>query len=144
MLPIREDLSTELAVTTRVLANAKALAPDGRITALAGEVLYIAGGAVPSERVTPYDVVPIWTVDGYVFQGTPPDDLERYLAAHRADRSAGSVARAADGAMVAGRSLRECALATLRRVRPDVEWEEAEEEARAAGALIGAYSGEDG
>lgn len=139
MLPIREDLSTELAVTARVLAHAGALAPDGRITVLAGEVLYLAGRGVSNARMTPYDVVPVWIPDGYVFQGTPPDDLETYLAAHRADAAVRSVARCADGALVTARSLRESALAALRRVRPGAEWGDAEEEASSAGALVGAY-----
>lgn len=143
MLPVREDLSTELAVATRVLAHAGGLAPEGRITVLAGEILYIAGHGVPNDRMTPYDVVPVWLVDGHVFQGAPPADVERYLAAHRADTSVHSVALCADGTVVAGTSLRECALAALRRARPGAEvderaWEEAEAEARAAGALVGA------
>lgn len=144
MLPIREDLSTELAVTTRVLAHAGALAPEGRITVLAGEILYIAGRGVPNDRLTPYDVVPVWLLDGHVFQGTPPDDLQRYLAAHRDDPAVKSAALCADGTLVTGRSLRECALAAVRHVRHEATdderaWEEAEAEARAAGALVGAY-----
>lgn len=144
MLPIREDLSTELAVTTRVLAHAGALAADGRITVLAGEILYVGGRGVANDRMTPYDVVPVWLVDGYAFQGTPPEDVGRYLVAHRTDPSVRSVALCADRTLVVGRSLRECALAALRRVRPEVEdderaWEQAEAEARAAGALVRAY-----
>lgn len=144
MLPVREDLSTELAVATRVLAHAGALAPEGRITVLAGEILYVAGRGVPNDRMTPYDVVPVWLVDGHVFQGTPPNDLQRYLAAHRDDPAVKSAALCADGILVTGRSLRDCALVALRRTRPGAEvddraWEEAEAEARAAGALVGAY-----
>lgn len=136
-LLIREDLSTELAATTRVLAHAGALGDDARITALAGEVAYIAGRGVSNRRMTPYDVIAVRLADGEVLRGEAPEDIERYLAAHRARRLAKSVAIAVDGTILTGLSLRACATATLLRARADLTWDEAASQAKASGALVG-------
>lgn len=134
---IREGPATELAVASRLLARAGALAPDGRVARLAGsEVVYLAGRRVPALTMTPYDVVAV-RLDEDVLHGSPPDDAVRYIAALRATPAAAAAALAADGTMVTARSVRECVETLLGR-----SWEEAEAEARAAGALIGVYPGE--
>lgn len=149
---IREHPATELTVATRVLARADALAADGRITLRLNDVLYIAGRGVSNHTMTPYDVVSILLADGSPLVGTPPDDADEYVAAHRATADARSVGRGQGGAIVVAPSLRACATLLLARRRgergPDTAslervWEELVAEARVAGALIGAFPTED-
>ena len=149
---IREQPATELTVATRILARADALAPEGRITVRLNDVLYIAGRGVSNHTMTPYDVVSILLADGSRLVGTPPDDADDYVAAHREAPDAGSVARGRDGGIVAAPSLRACATLLLARRRgergPDTAslervWEELVAEARLTGVLIGAFPAED-
>jgi hypothetical protein len=149
---IREQPATELTVATRILARADALAPDGRITLRLSDVLYVSGRGVSNHTMTPYDVVSILIADGSRLLGTPPDDLDEYLAAHRAAPESESVGRGADGVIVAAPSLRACAITLLARRRgeagthgPSLEqvWEELVADARISGALIGAFPTED-
>ena len=148
---IREQPATELTVATRVLARADALAADGRITLRLNDVLYIAGRGVSNHTMTPYDVVSILLADGSTLLGAAPDDVDDYIAAHRAAPHAGSVGRGRGG-IVAAPSLRACAALLLAERRgergPDGAslervWEELVAEARVAGALIGAFPTED-
>lgn len=149
---IRERPATELTVATRILARADALAPEGRITLRLHDVLYVAGRGVSSHTMTPYDVVSILLVDGSPLLGVPPEDLDEYLAAHRAAPQAESVGRGSDGVIVAAPTLRACAITLLARRRgeegthgPSLEqvWEELVADARISGALIGAFPAED-
>ena len=149
---IREQPATELTVATRILARADALAPEGRITLRLQDVLYIAGRGVSNHTMTPYDVVSILLADGSQLLGVPPDDLDEYVAAHRAAPEAESVGRGSAGVIVAAPSLRACAITLLARRRgespthgPSLEqvWEELVAEARISGALIGAFPTED-
>lgn len=139
---IREDLATELAVATRVLAHAGALRPEARITVRAGEVLYVAGRGARNATLTPYEVIAVRVADGEVLRGEAPEDLERYLAAHRRGPDVASTAAIGDTVLAAS-SLRACAIAVLARARPDLgegeaAWDRALAEARLAGALLGA------
>ena len=149
---IRERPATELTVATRILARADALAPEGRITLRLHDVLYVAGRGVSSHTMTPYDVVSILLLDGSPLLGVPPEDLDEYLAAHRAAPQAESVGRGSDGVIVAAPPLRACAITLLARRRgeegthgPSLEqvWEELVADARISGALIGAFPAED-
>jgi ribulose-5-phosphate 4-epimerase/fuculose-1-phosphate aldolase len=149
---IREQPATELTVATRILARAEALAPEGRITLRLHDVLYIAGRGVSNHTMTPYDVVSILIADGSQLLGVPPDDLDEYVAAHRAAPEAESVGRGSDGVIVAAPSLRACAITLIARRRgeqgthgPSLEqvWEGLVGEARISGALIGAFPTED-
>lgn len=149
---IREQPATELTVATRILARADALAPDGRITLRLNDVLYVAGRGVSNHTMTPYDVVSILLADGSPLLGVPPDDVDEYIAAHRAAADAESVGRGSDGVIVAAPSLRACAAALLALRRgergPDAAslervWEELVADARTSGALIGAFPTED-
>jgi hypothetical protein len=149
---IRDRPATERTVATRILARADALAPDGRITLRLRDVVYVAGRGVSNHTLTPYDVVSILLADGAPLLGAPPDDIEDYLAAHRAAADAESVGRGLDGVIVAASSLRACAIALLARRRgergPDAAslervWQELVADARVAGALIGAFPSED-
>jgi hypothetical protein len=149
---IREQPATELTVATRILARADALAPEGRITLRLHDVLYIAGRGVSNHTMTPYDVVSILIADGSQLLGVPPDDLDEYVAAHRAAPEAESVGRGSDGVIVAAPSLRACAITLIARRRgeqgthgPSLEqvWEGLVGEARISGALIGAFPTED-
>lgn len=149
---IRDQPATELTVATRILARADALAPDGRITLRLHDVLYVAGRGVSNHTMTPYDVVSILLADGSALLGLPPDDVDEYVAAHRAAQEADSVGRGLDGVIVAAPSLRACATALLARRRgelgPDAAsldrvWEGLVAEARISGALIGAFPTED-
>jgi hypothetical protein len=149
---IREHPATELTVATRILARADALAPNGRITLRLNDVLYIAARGVSNHTMTPYDVVSILVVDGALLLGTPPDDVDEYVAAHRAASDAESVGRGSDGVLVAARSLRACAVTLLARRRGERKhddlsleqvWEELVADARVSGALIGAFPTED-
>ena len=145
---IREHPATELTVATRILARADALAPDGRITLRLHDVLYIGARGVSNHTMTPYDVVSVLLADGATLLGVAPDDVDEYVAAHRAAPAAESVGRGSDGVIVAASSLRACATTLLahRRgeLRPDTAslervWEELVTEARISGALIGAF-----
>jgi hypothetical protein len=149
---IREQPATELTVATRILARADAIAPDGRITLRLNDVLYVGGRGVSNHTMTPYDVVSILLADGSRLLGVPPDDIDEYVAAHRAAPHAESAGRGPDGVIVAAPSLRACALVLLARRRgedgPDAAtlervWEELVSDARVAGALIGAFPTED-
>ena len=149
---IREQPATELTVATRILARADALAPDGRITLRLHDVLYVAGRGVSNHTMTPYDVVAVLLADGSPLLGVPPDDLDEYVAAHRAAPEAESVGRGADGVIVAAASLCACAITLLARRRggprthgPSLEqvWTELVAEARLSGSLIGAFPTED-
>jgi len=131
---IREDPATELTVATRILAQADALASDGRVALLVGEVVYVAGAGISNRTMTPYDVTIVRLRDGLDLFGTPPDDVTRYLDALRSSPGSTTVALAADGTLVTADGLPSLVLALLHR-----PWAEAEAEAKAAGALIGAY-----
>lgn len=134
---VREDLGTDLARATRILSYAGALPPDGRITALAGEVVYVASRGVSNATMTPYDIAIVRLRDADVLRGDPPDDIERYLAAYRSKPLAKAVAHAVDGSLVTALTLVACAKATLLRADPDDSWERAESDAVAHGAFIG-------
>ena len=149
---IREQPATELTVATRILARADALAPEGRITLRLNDVLYVGGRGVSNHTMTPYDVVSVLLADGSPLLGVPPEDIDEYVAAHRAASHAESAGRGTDGVIVAAPSLRACALGLLARRRgedgPDAAtlervWEELVSDARVAGALIGAFPTED-
>ena len=138
---IREDLATELAVATRVLAHAGALAAEARITVRAGEVFYVAGRSAQKATLTPYDVIAVRIADGDVLRGDAPQDVERYLAAHRREPEIASAVAIGDEVLTAA-SLRACAIAALARARPDLgegeeAWGRALGNAKTAGALIG-------
>jgi ribulose-5-phosphate 4-epimerase/fuculose-1-phosphate aldolase len=134
---IREDLGTELARVTRILSYAGALPPDGRITALAGEVVYVAARGVANATMTPYDIAIVRLADADVLRAAPPDDIERYLAVYRSSPLVRAVARAHDGSLVKGLNLLACAKATLLRADAEDSWERAEHDAAAHGAFIG-------
>ena len=131
---IREEPATELTVATRILSHAGALAHDGRVALLTGEVVYIAGSGVSNHTMTPYDVTIVRLRDGLDLFGSPPDDVGRYLEALRAQPQARAAALAFDGTLVTADTLRAVVVALVRR-----PWDEAEGRAKAAGALIGAY-----
>lgn len=131
---IREEPATELTVATRILAHAAALADDGRVALLTGEVVYLAGAGVSNHTMTPYDVTITRLRDGLDLFGRPPDDAARYLDALRAQPSARAAARAADGTLVTADSLQALVATLLRR-----PWDDVEAHAKASGALIGAY-----
>jgi len=131
---IREDPATELTVATRILAHADALAADGRVALLTGEVVYLAGAGTANRTMTPYDVTIVRLRDGLDLFGTPPADVTRYLDALRSSPGSTAAALAADGTLVTADSLGALVLALLHR-----PWAEAEARAKAAGALIGAY-----
>jgi len=136
---IREEPATELTVATRILAHAGALAADGRVALVTGEVVYTAGRGISPHTMTPYDVVAVRLGDGTALWGEPPEDIERYLAALRTVPG-GAAAVAADGTLVTAPTVRACVTHLLGR-----PWLEAEMSARSAGALIGAYpSGDEG
>ena len=131
---IREDPATELTVATRILAHANALAADGRVALLTGEVVYVAGAGIANPTMTPYDVTIVRLRDGLDLFGTPPADVGRYLDALRSTSGSTAAALAADGTLVTADGLGALVLALLHR-----PWAEAEAQAKAAGALIGAY-----
>jgi ribulose-5-phosphate 4-epimerase/fuculose-1-phosphate aldolase len=134
---IREDLGTELARVTRILSYAGALPPDGRITALGGEVVYVAARGVSNATMTPYDIAIVRLADADVLRAEAPADIERYLAVYRSSPLVRAVSMGVDGALVRGLSLAACAKATLLRADPDDTWERAEEDAATHGAFIG-------
>jgi len=131
---IREEPATELTVATRILAHAGALAPEGHLASVWGEVVYTVARGVSPHTMTPYDVVAVRLGDGTALWGEAPDDIERYLAALRAAPGVGAAAIAADGTLVTAPTVRECVAHLLGR-----PWLEAEIAARSSGALIGAY-----
>lgn len=134
-LLIREGPATELTVATRILAHRGLLAPGGRVALLIGrDVVYLAGRGIAPATMTPYDVCAVLLRDGSVLSGTPPEDGGRYLDALRGARGARVAALAADGAMETTPDL-----ATLVAGLAQMPWPDAEGEARAAGALVGAY-----
>ena len=150
---VREQPATELAIATRILARAGALAPDGRVTLRLHDVVYIGGRAASLATMTPYDVAVVLLHDGSILHGAPPDDVAAYLDAHRRWPESGSVARLADGSYVSAASLRACAVAALRRVRGEAAtsdqdaieqaWLDLVAQARISGALIGAFPAEE-
>jgi hypothetical protein len=131
---IREDPATELTVATRILVHANALAADGRVALLTGEVVYVAGEGVSNHTMTPYDVTIVRLRDGLDLFGTPPSDIGRYLDALRARPEARAAALAGDGTLVVADGLPRVIAMLVHR-----PWDEAEAHAKAAGALIGAY-----
>ncbi|MEA2663040.1 MAG: hypothetical protein QOH08_2612 [Chloroflexota bacterium] len=131
---IREQPATDLTVATRILAHADALAPDGRVVLLTGEVLYVAGEGVSNHTMTPYDITIVRLRDGLDLFGVPPTDIGRYLDALRGRPEARVAALAADGTLVTADSLPGVVLTLLHR-----PWDEAEAHAKSVGALIGAY-----
>ena len=131
---IREDPATQLAVATRILSNANALSESGRVVLLTGEVVYVAGQGISNHTMTPYDVTIVRLRDGLDLFGTPPSDVGRYLEALRAHPEARAAALAADGTLVSADSLPSVVATLLHR-----PWDEALANAKAAGALIGAY-----
>ncbi len=132
---IREEPATELTVATRILARAGALASDGGVAVVVGsDVVYLMGRGVSPYTMTPYDVAAMHVSDGAVLYGDPPDDAERYRDALCRSPDARAAALAADGTLVTAPSVRACVAALL-----GTSWDDAESEARAAGALIGAY-----
>jgi hypothetical protein len=138
---IREDLGNELPRITRILSYAGALSADGRITALAGEVVYVAARGVANATLTPYDIAIVRLADAELLRGEAPLDIERYLAVYRSSPLARAVAAASDGSLVKGLSLLACAKATLLRADPEDSWERAERDAAAHGAFIGLAAG---
>ena len=131
---IREDPATELTVATRILAHTDALAADGRVALLTGEVVYVAGAGIPNRTMTPYDVTIVRLRDGLDLFGTPPTDVIRYLDALRSSPGSTAAALAADGTLVTTEGLGALVQVLLHR-----PWEEAEAQAKASGGLIGAY-----
>jgi hypothetical protein len=100
------------------------------------DVVYLAGrGTVPA-TMTPYDVCAVRLADGLALAGTPPDDLDTYLALLRTDPSAQAVAQRGADLVTAG------TVAELVERLAALPWAEAEGAARAAGALVGAYPSE--
>jgi hypothetical protein len=146
---VREQPATDLAIATRILARAGALAPDGRITQRLGDVFYIGGRGVSLATMTPYDVAVVLVSDGSTLHGTAPDDVGAYLEAHRGSTNIGSVARVGGDEYLTAPSLRACVVAALRRSRGEgpthddatIEqaWLDLVQQARIAGALIGAF-----
>jgi hypothetical protein len=131
---IREEPATDLCVATRILAHGGALASDGRVALMTGEVVYVAGEGVSNHTMTPYDIAIVRLRDGLELFGTPPRDVERYLDALRAHPDATAAALAADGTLVTAGSLRDAVKMLIGR-----PWDDAEAHAKSAGALIGAY-----
>ena len=131
---IREDPATELTVATRILSHTDALAADGRVVLLTGEVVYVAGAGIPNRTMTPYDVTIVRLRDGLDLFGTPPADVTRYLDALRSSPGSTAAALAVDGTLVTAEGLGPLVQVLLHR-----PWDEAEAQAKAAGALIGAY-----
>jgi ribulose-5-phosphate 4-epimerase/fuculose-1-phosphate aldolase len=150
---VREQPATDLAVATRILARAGALAPEGRITTRLGDVLYIGARGIGLATMTPYDVAVVLVSDGSALQGAAPDDIAAYLDAHRRSAQVGSVARVAADEYVTAPSLRACVVAALQRARGEAAtddeatieraWLDLVQQARIAGALIGAFPEEE-
>ena len=149
---VREQPATDLAIATRILARAGALAPEGRITARLGDVLYIGARGIGLATMTPYDVAVVLVSDGSALHGNAPDDIAAYLDAHRRSGHIGSVAHVGGSEYLTAPSLRACAVAALRRARGEDQthddavieraWLDLVQQARIAGALIGAFPDE--
>src|SRR2546425_2332039 len=114
---VREQPATDLAIATRILTRAGALAADGRITERLGDVLYIGGRGIGLATMTPYDVAVVLVSDGSTLHGAAPDDMDAYLDAYRRSPRIGSVARVVKDEYVTAPSLRACVIAALRRTR---------------------------
>jgi len=151
---VREQPATELAIATRILARAGALAPDGRITERLGDVFYVGARGIGLTTMTPYDVAIVLVADGASLQGDAPEDIAAYVEAHQRGARIGSVARVAAGEYLTAPSLRSCVVAALRRSRGEdpahhddatIErtWLDLVQQARIAGALIGAFPEEE-
>jgi hypothetical protein len=97
-------------------------------------VVYIAAAEVSPRTMTPFDVAAVRLHDGLDLHLRPPEDVERYLAVLRSGGGARCVAAVADGTLVSALGLRELVSSLVGR-----DWSALEDEARAAGALIGAY-----
>ncbi len=150
---VREQPATELTIATRILSRAGALAAEGRVTLRLNDVMYIGGRGIGLATMTPYDVAVLLVLDGSTLHGSPPDDVEAYLDAHRRLGDAASVARVGPSEYVSAPSLRACVVAALRRTRGEgtthdeavIEqaWLDLVSQARVTGALIGAFPAED-
>jgi hypothetical protein len=147
---VREQPAVDLAIATRILYRAGALAPEARVTLRLNDVVYIGGRGVGLATITPYDIAVLLFADGTALHGTPPDDAAAYLEAHRRAPAAGSVARVATGEYISAPSLRACVVAAIQQAHGDdaasddltVEaiWNELVSNARISGALIGAFA----
>jgi hypothetical protein len=147
---VREQPAVDLAIATRILFRAGALAPDARITLRLNDVVYIGGRGVGLATITPYDIAVLLVRDSSALHGTPPADVHAYLEAHRRAPQAASVARVSVDEFVSADSLRACVVASLRRARGEPEradentiegvWNELVAQARLSGALIGAFA----
>ena len=147
---VREQPAVDLAIATRILFRAGALAPDGRVTLRLNDVVYIGGRGVGLATITPYDIAVLLLSDGSALHGSPPPDVRAYLDAHRRSPAAASVARVEATEFVSAGSLRACVVAALRRSRGEDErmdentiervWGELVAQARLSGALIGAFA----
>lgn len=134
-LLIREGPATEVTVATRILAHLGLLAADGRVAMLVGsEVMYVGGRGASAATLTPYDVCALRLADGIELAGAPPAAAQRYRDALRADRSARAAALVAPDDVVTAPDV----VALVERLS-GAAWAEAEGQARAAGALLGAY-----
>ena len=123
-------------MATRILSHRGLLSPAGRVALLVGsEVVYLGGRGAGPATMTPYDVCALRLADATVLAGDPPDDADRYLAALR---SSGMRAAAL------GRNGDEVApdVITLVERMSAAPWSDVEADARASGALIGAYPSE--
>jgi hypothetical protein len=115
------------------------LARNGRVATLVGaDVVYLMGRAATAATMTPYDVAAVRLADGLVLAGEPPEDADRYVDALRSDRAHRAAADAIDG-LVTAPDLAELVERVTR-----LSWSEAELQARAAGALVGATATEEG
>lgn len=138
MLLIREIPATELTVATRILAHLGALVSGGCVALRVGsDVVYLAGRGVVTEVMTPYDVAAVRLGDAAVLAGEPPEDAGRYLEALRGAPGAAVAAAAPDGTVVVAP-----ALAPLVERLTGLGWEEALEQTRGRGGLVGAYPAE--
>jgi len=140
---IREDLASELLVATRVLAHAGVLNAEFRLSARAGEVIYVNRRGASNATMSPEDIAAVWLTDGYALRGEPPESIERHLEAYRGDPALGSVLSDGDSVWT-GKSRVEAALRCVRPQRPELEglpddqaWSTIENEAKASGAFIG-------
>ena len=102
---------------------------------MGSEVVYLAGRAVRSATMTPFDVCALRLGDATVLAGTAPDDAEAYVSALRVP-GVRAVASTADGVVSA-----DGVRALVERLCGS-SWQEAEDQARGAGALVGAYPSE--
>ncbi|MBI2773397.1 MAG: hypothetical protein HYX56_02750 [Chloroflexi bacterium] len=123
-------------MATRILAHLRLLAPGGRVGMLVGsEVVYLMARTATAPTMTPYDVAAV-RMDGLALAGDPPDDVTRYLAALRPLGLERAVADTIGGVVTASD-----VVVLVERVT-HLTWAEAEAQARAAGALVGAFATE--